>query len=242
MIKSKKNVIYISLLFLSGLFFHSCRREVLEPSERGENYYPFAEGLWWEYDVDSTYYDDFSGDTTQVSFILREEFDSFFVATDGQLAILIKRYRRVNESSPWQGPRIWWTYKTTESAVKVEENNAYIKLNFPVSSQKEWNGNGLNFMDAWNYTYENVDVPYTVNGNVFDSTTSILQVDFETLLEKQFYQEKYARNVGLIEKTVTDVNGYTDSDNIPDTIAKPILNRIKSGLVIRQRIRDWGSL
>lgn len=235
----------LSVLLLVCIFtaLISCRKETVDGTfDRGESYYPYAEGLWWEYDMDSTYYDDFSGDTIRATFILREEFDSFFVANTGDTAILIKRYRRVSESDPWQGPRIWWTYKKPNDFVKVEENVPYVKLNLPVKLNGQWNGNRLNFMEPWNYEYTNVDQPFTVNGISFDSTVNILQIDEETLLEKQFYQERYAHHVGLIEKAVTDVKGHTDSDNIPDTIVKPLMNRIKSGIVIRQKIRDWGTL
>lgn len=239
MIKLKLSALLFLVVMAATLF--SCRKETLSGDmDRGETYYPYAEGLWWEYDVDSTFYNDFSGDTVHAVFILREEFDTFFVANNGEMAIRIERYRKVNQNAPWQGPRIWWTYITDDYAVKVEENNPYVKLNYPARQGDQWNGNRLNFMDAWDYTYEYVDQPLTVNGNSFDSTTSILQISYETLLEKQFYKEKYARRVGLIEKDVIDIRGYTDSDNIPDTIVKPLMNRIKSGVVIHQKIRDWG--
>jgi len=235
----KKIIFYTSLaIILSAIF--SCRKESISGIDRGVSYYPFSPGIWWEYDVDSTFYNDFSGDTVHSIFILREEFDTFFVADNGETAIRIERYRRANETAAWQGPRIWWTYITADAAIKVEENVPYVKLNFPVKESESWNGNRLNFMDSWAYTYENIDIPLVVNLNAFDSTTSILQINKETLLEKQVYREKYARNVGLIEKSVTDIKGYTDSDNIPDTIVKPLMNRIKSGVIIQQKIRSWG--
>jgi len=218
----------------------SCHKETVPVTDRGTSLYPYREGLWWEYDMDSTWYNDFSGDTVHVNLILREEFDSFFVANDGSFAIRIERYRRLSENDPWQGPRIWWTYTTTDEAVKVEENVPFVKLDFPVKKNAEWNGNRLNFQGAQTYTCENLDVPLTVNGHAFDSTASVLQIDQETLLEKKLYREKYARNVGLIEKSTIDIRGYTDSDNIPDTIVKPLMNRIKSGVVIQQKIRNWG--
>lgn len=239
MIRIKLSALLVLSVVAVTLF--SCRKESLSGNiDRGETYYPYAEGLWWEYDVDSIWYNDFSGDTVHATFILREEFDTFFVANDGNMAIRIERYRKANENAPWQGPRIWWTYITNDYAVKVEENNAFVKLNYPAKQGAKWNGNRLNFMEAWNYTYESVDQPLSLNGHGFDSTTSVLQKNYETLLERQFYKEKYARRVGLVEKTVIDVRGFIDSDNIPDTIVKPLMNRIKSGVVITQRIRDWG--
>ena len=232
--------IALSGLILLGSALVACRQETVPVTDRGTNYYPYAPGLWWEYDVDSTWYNDFSGDTVHVEFILREVFDTFFVADDGTPAMRIERYRRTDANAAWQGPRIWWTYVTADCVVKVEENNPYVKLNFPVQAGGEWNGNRLNYMDARTYRYENVDRPLVLDAHVFDSTTSVLQIDLETLLEKQLYREKYARRVGLVDRSVIDIRGYTDSDNIPDTSVNPLMNRIKSGVVIRQKIRDWG--
>lgn len=225
---------------LLALALVSCRKETVPVTDRGTSYYPYAEGLWWEYDMDSTWYNDFSGDTVHLQYIRREEFDSFFVADNGSMAIRIERYYRSTEAEPWKGPRIWWTYTTTDYAVKVEENNAFVKLIFPLNEGTQWNGNRLNYMDARSYTCETKDVPADINGNNFDSTTTILQADYETLLEKQFYEESYARRVGLIHRRIIDVRGFTDEDNIPDTIVKPLMQRIKSGVVIEQKIRSWG--
>eukprot|EP01034_Spumella_vulgaris_P000177 gene177-247_t len=95
-------------------------------------------------------------------------------------------------------------------------------------------------MDARTYTCETKDVPASINGNTFDSSTTILQADYETLLEQQFYEETYARRVGLIHQRIIDIRGYTDEDGIPDTIVKPLMQRIKSGVVVERKIRDWG--
>ncbi|MCG9912137.1 MAG: hypothetical protein MH137_12665 [Flavobacteriales bacterium] len=234
----------LSILSLTAfiLFSTSCRREVVEASDKGFAYYPSQSGFWWEFDVDSIFYNDFTGDTLSKSYILREEFISDFVSQDSIPAVRIERYTRPSENDNWQGPRVWWTYKTATYAVKVEENIPYVKLIFPLKNGETWNGNNLNFQSAITYRYVSVHEPYTLNGNAFDSTVTVLQRDNENLLEKQFYRERFARNVGMIEKEIIDIRGFIDSDNVPDTLAKPILNRIKSGVVYRQKIRNWGAL
>lgn len=233
---------FISAACVLTLLIFSCRKEVVDDlGDRGKSFYPYSEGLWWEYDVDSTFYNDFSGDTLISSYILREEFVSYFDSS-GLSAIRIERFRRANENESWQGPRVWWTYLTEQGAVKVEENIPYVKINYPVKNNLGWNGNRLNFLDPLTYVYQNTDEPLSLNGNTFDSTVTVMQNDNETLLGKKLYYEKYARNVGLIQVEITDISGFIDSDNVADTLAKPILNRIKSGVVYSQRIRDWGTL
>lgn len=238
-----KLVYRFSFAFLFTISAYACRKETVDRTiERGENYYPYAMGLWWEYEVDSTFYNDFSSDTVQVNYRLREEFVSEFSTETGSSAIRVEQFRKYPGQSNWIGPRVYWTYLTEEGAVKVEENIPYVKINYPVKENFSWNGNRYNFLNPEEYTYLSVDEPYTVNALPFDSTAIILQKSLQSLLGREFYQEKYARRVGLIEKEIIDYVGYVDTDNIPDTIVKPLEQRIRSGIIYRQKIVAWGSL
>ncbi len=236
-----RHTVHFALLF-SFMALFGCRREVIQPdSDRGKAYYPYSSGLWWEFEVDSTFYNDFSGDTIQVSYILREEFTTPFSAENGQQAIRVEQFRKYPGSQSWVGPRVYWTYLTEQGAVKVEENIPYVKINYPVRQDLSWNGNRYNFQPQQIYLFSSVDAPLVINGIPFDSTATVLQKSFESLLGKEFYQEKYARNVGLIEKEIIDIKGFIDSDNIPDTLNLPLMQRIRSGIIYRQKISDWGT-
>lgn len=238
-----KSVYRLSVAFLILISAYSCRKEAVDYTlDRGENYYPYAVGLWWEYDVDSTFYNDFSSDTVRVSYRLREEFISEFSTETGNPAIRVEQFRKYPGQSNWVGPRVYWTYLTQKGAVKVEENIPYVKINYPVSENATWNGNRYNFFNAEEYSYLSVDEPYTVNNLPFDSTAVVLQKSTESLLGRDFYQEKYARRVGLIEKEIVDIVGYVDTDNIPDTIVRPLDQRIRSGIIYTQKIVSWGTL
>jgi hypothetical protein len=238
-----KSLHYLSFGALFVISLYSCRKETVDnTTDRGGNYYPYAQGLWWEYDVDSTFYNDFSSDTLQVAYRLREEFVSEFSAETESPAIRVEQFRKYPGQTNWVGPRVYWTYLTENGAVKVEENIPYVKINYPVSENVTWNGNRYNFFPAEEYTYLSVDKPYTINGFQFDSTAVVLQKSTESLLGRDFYQEKYARRVGLIEKEIVDIVGYIDVDNIPDTLSLPLNQRIRSGIIYRQKIADWGLL
>jgi hypothetical protein len=238
-----KTLPQLSAFLLIMVAVYSCRKEEVDfAPDRGENYYPYALGLWWEYDVDSTFFNDFSSDTIQVSYRIREEFVSEFSTETGSPAIRVEQYRKYQDQTNWVGPRVYWTYLTEEGAVKVEENIPYVKINYPVKKNFNWNGNRYNFLDAEEYTYTSVDLPYTINSLSFDSTAVVLQKSMQSLLGKEFYQEKYARGVGLIEKEIVDIQGYIDVDNVPDTLVKPLDQRIRSGIIYTQKIAAWGVL
>ena len=83
---------------------------------------------------------------------------------------------------------------------KVEENERYIKLIFPVASGQAWNGNAYNSLGEQDYQYGNVNVPYSVNGLNFDSTATVLQDDIvpdSNLVQVRIEEEMFAKHVGF---------------------------------------------
>ncbi len=73
-----------------------------------------------------------------------------------------------------------------------------------------------------------------MNSFAFDSTTLVEQKKDINGLNHRYYAERYAKNVGMIEKNVIDV---TD-----DTIigAIPVLARIYSGVIYNIKLVDYG--
>jgi hypothetical protein len=234
---------YTGLFLLAALFISSCREEVAMTPDPGYSYFPLKKGSWIIYKVDSTYYDDFSKDTFNYTFDLLEKVDTLMWFSDSTLAFRLERYKRPDALSLWNGPRIWWADTSKTRALKAEENNIFVKLIFPNKTGDEWNGNAMNTFGYRTYVIQSKDIPYTIDSLTFDSTLTVVQqadTGKNFLLDYRLYTEKYARNIGLIEKVIYDVTGYTDKDPIPDTISKPILKRIRSGIIYRQRIHSWG--
>src|SRR5690606_32044916 len=66
-------------------------------------------------------------------------------------------------------------------------------------------------IDLWDYTYQNVYQPDVIDHSVFDSTITVLQVadsanvpiEFpEGLAYRNYWVEKYAKNIGMIYKEI----------------------------------------
>ena len=126
---------------------------------------------------------------------------------------------------------MWYVTKLKDRYERVEESFRYSRLKFPVSEGAAWNGNAFNTEDEWEYIVENADVKYLT----FDSTASVLQRDVETKISKQYYNEKYARNIGLVYKKVIDVHSQNTSSSVG------VMDEIQKGVIYEWRYVSHGT-
>lgn len=106
----------------------------------------------------------------------------------------------------------------TDNSVEYVENNLrYLKLQLPITQDFSWKGNSyidtyslasvLAYMDDWDYIYDSVNVPLTINSLSFDSTIKVSERDDSlnipitsetSIADRNYSVEKYAKGVGLI--------------------------------------------
>ena len=204
-----KNLIYI--LFFLLLF--SCKKDsVIPPSDLGFGYYPGKVGSWIIYDVDSIIYDGLNNDTIYYAYQIKELIESEFTDNQGRKALRIERYRRDDTASAWGIPRIWTAVKTNQLVERTEENTKYIKLTFPVRKDIFWDGNALNTDEKRNYEYLSVDESALFNNNTmsFDSVVTVEQLKNINCVERKYFIEKYAKNVGLVFQEATNIDIQTE--------------------------------
>lgn len=214
----------------------ACRKTVVDTSfNEGRNYFPLTQGSWWLYEVDTIFYNEFSGDTIKGKAELLEKADTLIVTPEGLTAMRLERFMRPAGSTTWSPPRIWWATLTERHALKAEENNIFAKLAFPLTAGSTWNGNVYNVFPEQRYTLLSLDKPYVGPFLSFDSTCTVKQLYYEDLLQYRRYEETYARHVGLVEKLEYDVTGRTE----PAVVGKYILERIKGGIYRRYVLKDY---
>jgi hypothetical protein len=191
------------------------------------------------YDVDSTVYDPFKNDTVYYKYQLKELNESEFSDNEGRISVRIERYIRYYnaaqsyDSIPWVLKNVWYSTLTSNTAERVESNQRYVKLVFPVLRLISWNGNAQNALGNQLYQYQMVNQPAGLGILHFDSTLVVIQRDETDLLNRRYYMESYAKNVGMISKKVLDVY-----DTKIDTI--PVVNRIKGGVYMNMSIHSFG--
>lgn len=205
-----KKAIY--LLFITViLFLFSCRKEEEKAPETkiGYNYAGLYERKFVIYDVDSTFYNVPFNIIQHHRFELKEWIESKYTDAEGNDAFRIVRYKKdTTISTNWIHQVVWNATINKLNYQKVEDNIRYVKLIFPIKEDKTWNGNSMNTLAQWDYEYESIHTPETIGGKSFDSVTTVTQFDDENinLIQRQFYQEKFAVNVGMVYKRIIDID------------------------------------
>ena len=134
---------------------------------------------------------------------------------------------------------------------KIENNLRFIKLVAPLRNDISWEGNiylgglddipvdedcnNLSYLEDWNYTYKNVDQPYTVNGNEFLKTITVIQEGDSNLIWFDYAEEVYAEFVGLVQKDF--YHYYTQDLSCPEC---PWVERVQCGYSVKMKVLEWG--
>lgn len=235
---TKLQLSVLLLLFLAV----SCKKDEALPEDAGYSYFPNETGHFCIYEVDSTVYDDFNHDTDYYRYQVKEIIESYFTDNEGREAMRMERYKRPYidtipyDQLPWTISRVWTFVRTNSVAEKVEENQRFLRLTFVPREGKKWDGNAFNTIGEWQYEYESVDMPYSINSFAFDSTLKVVQKDETNFIQRRLYTERYARHVGMIEKNVIDVSA--DPDSL--IVFPPVVDRIYSGVIYNIKLVDWG--
>lgn len=234
-----KLFVLITFLALTTLFAYSCKKDPVIHRDSGYGYYPSTPGHFVIYDADSTVYDSFRKDTVIYKYQMKEFCESVFTDNEGRPSVRLERYiRPFNPNKPydslaWILKNVWYSTLTPVRAERMEGNQRFIKMIFPVKNGAYWNGNAQNTLGDWEYKYTDVNTPSVFGGLSFDSTATIIQKDDTDLLNRRYYKEVYAKDAGLVYKEVLDVY-----DTKIDTV--PVVKRIKGGVSFNMTIHSWG--
>ena len=209
----------ISIILISLITLVGCAKEtaIIELPTIA-SYYPLQIGKVITYKLDSTVYLNL-GSTKEIhSYVIQDRVDAIINDNAGRPSYKIKRMiRKSSDTTQWQDLTSYLVTIDNKQLELVDKNLRFISLKEPIRNDFKWNGNSfintisipdLQFLDKWEYRYENVGKPYTLNGQNFSETISVLQ-QVDTLgspQNKSFYfeiiiaKEVYAKNIGLIYK------------------------------------------
>jgi hypothetical protein len=224
----------ILLCILALLAFVSCHKENEIPADiefaADKQYFPLETDKALIYKVTEITIDKPSDYYDTVIYYLRERVDIPFVDNEGDTAYRIERYKSPTQNYYWTISDVWESKITTYTAEKVEENQRFIKIKFPLAIGKYWNGNLKNELDDKNCTITSLSTIYS-NGNLhLDSCLSITRDSSVTQISKLYNAEIYARGIGLVYKETTDINSQEVIYGVP------IENRIHRGTIYRQEL------
>ncbi|MCO5233994.1 MAG: hypothetical protein LC105_02815 [Chitinophagales bacterium] len=197
-------------------------------------------GSFIVYQVDSVLYNDFTGEVTSKSTVVKEKVVEEFKDDMNRLAKRWEKYTFDSTDKVWKAFRSYYTVRQNQSIERVEENLRFISIVFPPKKDLTWKGNRFinavdnnKYLSDWTYLFTTVDVPTTVLKNNFDLTATILLRDKETAIERVFAKEIYARGVGLIYKEWW----HLETQNISDL---PWVDKAENGYIVKWQALDYG--
>lgn len=182
----------------------------------GYNYFPQQPGDTLIYEVRARYKDNLLAAPVDSTYQLLERVESVYNDNSNRPTLRLERYVRNTTNDPWVIYKVWTANLTSANAEKREDNIPFVKLIFPVEQDAEWNGNILNpnSNSAQDYLYTYVNEPETINNMSFDSTLMVIQKEEQLFNSGAYDFEKYATNVGLIQKQnfMYEVNTFNPND------------------------------
>lgn len=214
---------FVGSLFLF-LMLASCKKETETfQTASVSDYFPLQVGKYITYNLDSTVFTNFGQTQTVVHYQAQDKVDAQITDNLGRPSYRIVRYIRKNETQPWVASNTFLV-TLTENSVEYNENNLrFIKLRLPVVQDFSWKGNSYlptnpylsydfsdaDFMNGWDYIYDSIGVPLTINTVTIDSTLKVAQIDYtnndplsqpDGYAERTYSVEKYGKGIGLIYK------------------------------------------
>ena len=208
---------------LTVLLFSSCKKDntSVAPEDQVSDYFPYALGHYVEYNVDSTYWDDFLALKTVKRMQMRYNVADTFTDLAGNPSYRMEVYIRKTETEQWR-PESVFTFTPKESSVEVLQNNLrFIKLQFPITNGNTWQGNqyistfdqDLQYFRDWTYTIAEVGNPFEADGitsyqntatvNQVDETVNNPEIQPEAYASRTYGQEVYAKGVGMVSRDMT---------------------------------------
>lgn len=225
-----KHRLTLLLALIVAVVVISCKKTISYTKTAGfagdpaDYFMPLKVGQYAIYRLDSLNYYYYGQLDTITSYLAKDSVESSFIDGSNDEAWLVTRYLSDLSGSSW-APSLTYTVTPSTQQVWVTENNLrYLKLVSPVSEGHSWTGNSAlpyapyqDFFDYsddshlslgdWNYTYQNVAAPYTLDTLQYDSTVTVLQardsinvpiVDPESFASKTYWVETYAKHIGLV--------------------------------------------
>jgi hypothetical protein len=226
-----KNYLYLALITITL----SCSKNTKEINYLNPKaYYPLKIGNSYIYNVDSIVYDDFDQSVDTFKFQIKESYTDTFRDINNHLAYKIERVKRnkvsPNEYANWGNPQIWWVNLASNGSIqRVENNLRYVNLVTPIKNGYSWKGNAYNSLPEWNYRYEMVNE----NFEDFDSSITVIQREIpENLILKEYYEQKFAKNIGLIYYHYINVESKNN-------LTIPLMERIEKGVIYTQKLIEY---
>lgn len=226
---------WIKFLVLGIFFLVGCDENPIVVEDESA-YFPLEVGRYQIYQIYEITYSE-SNPPEGNSYQLKVETVDSFETIEGDYQFVFYRSKRATENDPWVYEDTWSAKRSAIRAIVQEGNTSFVKLEFPLRENREWDGNAFNTLGEDEYETIDVKKPFSVDGlPEFPKTITVQQSDNQDFIVFQDKRsEVYAQDVGLIEKRILQLYYFT----LPiEDIGK---QKIKNGVDFSQRLIEYGT-
>jgi hypothetical protein len=206
-------------LITACLLSASCKKSEDYQPVRSADYMAVTSGKVLIYRLDSTVLLPFGAGLKVNSYQAKDSLNDSFFDNQGRRSFRVYRYiRDLAGTQAWAYNSTYYITPTASTVEVTESNMRFIKLADDININTTWKGNAYinttsgstySYLDGWDYTYQNINEPFTtLRGNI-DSTVTVFQQDAlvpdapfnaATYQEKDYGVEVYAKGIGLVYK------------------------------------------
>ena len=192
------------LLFILSIHLASCEKTVNIPEKENFSsdidYFGIKKGNFIEYLVTHIVHDDEVDIHDTLQFKFKTSIGDTFLDNQDRRASKFFCYTWNDINDTWKIKDVWSAIIDGKNAILVEENQTLVKLSFPLKLSTQWNPSIYSTVNNEMYNYTAIHKPFKINSYYFDSTISVLQNNYYTMVDYKRQTETYAKNIGMISK------------------------------------------
>ena len=206
---------------LAAVLFSACKKQTEEYTTAAlSDYMPLETGKYIIYQLDSFRYVPQTLRPLTISYQVKMEVDALITDNLGRPAYRIYRYIRSTSAEPWTVDNTFMAVNTESAMEFVENNLRFVKLKLPITQDYTWKGNtfinttadtaafNFRYLDSWDYTYDSLDAPLSLDGINLENTIKVGQRDEvigntndpASYTEINYGVEYYAKGIGMVYK------------------------------------------
>lgn len=223
----KKCIKLLALLAVpASVLLSNCDKKEDYKTDLISDYFVLSPGKYVTYKMDSLRFTEFGQNEIIVSYEAKDVVDAQLEGGEPNTWRVIRYFRpwgNTDEES-WV-PQIAYQVTVLNDGLKVlEDNLTYTKLKLPVKEGLSWYGNAMlplhplapryqfsndGNMRDWEYIYENVDQPVTIEDVDYSNTVTVFQVgdsqnapvtEPDLIGYRNYSTETYAKGIGLVSR------------------------------------------
>ena len=199
------------LLFSCILSFFACEKNNVQAQlDHSTQYIPFVQGQYWIYQMDSGYYIGTGLPVDSHNYQVRHKIVDLIQDGEGNEAIRLEVSSRANSTAAWVYRRSYQISRDQDQFIRTDFNLKEVVLSIPVYQGNFWDGNAYNSRDESIFYLSSVHYIDSVSSMSFDSTLIVEQEEQDNLVNRILGYEKYAKNVGLIERKKVQLEGLSN--------------------------------